>query len=110
MIFLGILIFVAAEHPWSVLSMLFDVDLVNNRTMLKLTIMTMIYNYRGFNSGFAHFMTSICFDRLFSVSFSHLHVGQTKITTTLSHLNHSWSMILLQQVNISNGLMDLLQQ
>ena len=37
MIFLGILIFVAAEHPWSVLSMLFNVDLVNNRTMLKLT-------------------------------------------------------------------------
>ena len=47
MIFLGILIFVAAEHPWSVLSMLFNVDLVNNRTMLKLTIMTMIYHCRG---------------------------------------------------------------
>ena len=47
MIFLCILIFVAAEHPWSVLSMLFDVDLVNNRTMLKLPIMTMIYNCRG---------------------------------------------------------------
>ena len=35
MIFLGILIFVAAEHPWSVVRMLFNVDLVNNRTVLK---------------------------------------------------------------------------